>query len=148
MNAFLDLTATVEQRFGELELFIEFPVDFDGEMIFLSFTGEDGVNPLECNDPAAIEFFTGAVSGNPAIAARGFPGDASEDARNAIEVFADELLGEPGYVTFDDVNMIFAHHAISETSLNPLVQCAIAVLRIVTASYGSNSRIVYWRHET
>ena len=148
MESFKHLIAKAKRRHGELELFVEFPVDFGGETQFLSFTGDDGVNALECNDPSAIEFLTGAVSGAPPIAPRGFPPDASKAARDAIDVFAGELLGTPSFSTLTDVSMLLAHHRLHETDLNPLLQCAISALRILTSNYGPSCRLVYWRHES
>ena len=147
MNAFFDLIAQTTRTHGEIELFIEFPIDFDDEIRFLSFTGDECVNALERNDPRTIEFLTGAVSGTPVIAPRGLPYDASEASRNAIVVFADEILGTPSFLTLKDVSKLLAHHEISDTDLNPILQCAISVLRILTANYGTSCRIVYWRHE-
>ena len=148
MESFNDLIAKAKRRHGELELFVEFPVDFGGETQFLSFTGDDGANALEGNDPSAIEFLTGAVSGVSPIAPRGFPSDASEAATNAIDVFSGELLGTPSFSTLADVSLLLAHHRIHETDLNPLLQCAISALRILTSNYGPSCRLVYSRHES
>ena len=132
---------------GEIEIFIEFPKTFDGDKEFLSFTGESGVNGFYRNDPVAVEFLTGAVSGNVVSPPQGFPGDAADETKEAFEVFSGEIRGEADCLRQSDVERRLLHHQITTEQLNPILQSALAVLARLTENYGSDCRLVFWLHD-
>ena len=65
----------------------------------------------------------------------------------AFQIDAEEVIDKPSYLHQSDVDRLLSHHGVASDQLNPILQCTLAILSILTVRYGDQCRIVYWLHE-
>ena len=128
----------------EVHAFIEFPVNFESETAFVSYSGEESCVSFLRHDPPMIDLLMSSRNSSEAE-----PEELSDDTRAAYDTFskAGELLSKPRSLDVEAFERTLEDASIQESELNPMLRVSLAALRILSDDYGDDSRFVFWEVE-